>query len=122
MQKKTINLFQVIFWVVMPCSVVVGYQCSRGPCCCHLQDETDGGSMDLWNVGILLQCYMASQPRRHQLKTLLPWKPQSLLTHSFYSSAHVFVPYEEYSKPVLKTIIYCNHETGVTLLFRKLTI
>jgi hypothetical protein len=22
-----------VFWVVMPCSVVVGYVCIRGPCC-----------------------------------------------------------------------------------------
>jgi len=26
-----------VFWVVTPCSVVVGYQCFRGPCC--LQGE-----------------------------------------------------------------------------------
>jgi hypothetical protein len=25
-----------VFWVVTPCSVVVGYQCFRGPCCLHL--------------------------------------------------------------------------------------
>jgi hypothetical protein len=25
------------FWVVMPCSVVVGYQCFRSPCCLHPQ-------------------------------------------------------------------------------------
>jgi hypothetical protein len=30
------------FWVVAPCSVVVGYQRFR-----------DGGSMDLWNAAIL---------------------------------------------------------------------
>jgi len=27
----------------------------------------DGGSMDLWNIGILLQQYTASQPRRPRL-------------------------------------------------------
>jgi hypothetical protein len=33
-------MFQVeVFWVVMPCNVVVGYQCFRGPCCLHLQGE-----------------------------------------------------------------------------------
>jgi len=31
-----------VFCVVMPCSVVVGYQRFRGPCC-----PEDGGSMDL---------------------------------------------------------------------------
>jgi len=36
-------MFQVkVFWVVTPCSVVVGYQCLRGPCCLHLQGEVAG--------------------------------------------------------------------------------
>jgi hypothetical protein len=30
------------FWVVTLCSVVVGYQCFRGPCCLHLQGEVTG--------------------------------------------------------------------------------
>jgi len=29
-------MFQVVFWVVTPCSVVVGYQRFRGSCCLHL--------------------------------------------------------------------------------------
>jgi hypothetical protein len=33
-----------VFWVVMPCSVVVGYQHFRGPCCLDLQGDEDGGS------------------------------------------------------------------------------
>jgi hypothetical protein len=33
-------MFQVeIFWVVMPCSVVVGCQRFGGPCCLHLHGE-----------------------------------------------------------------------------------
>jgi hypothetical protein len=37
--KRT--MFQVeVFWVVTPCSVVVGHHCLRGPCCLHLQPET----------------------------------------------------------------------------------
>jgi len=33
-------MFQVeVFWVVTPCSEVVGYQRFRGPCCIHLQGE-----------------------------------------------------------------------------------
>jgi hypothetical protein len=35
-----------VFWVVMPCSVVVGSQPFRAPCCHHLQGGV-GGSMDL---------------------------------------------------------------------------
>jgi hypothetical protein len=30
---------QVVFWVVMPCSVVVGYQCFRGSCQLHPEGE-----------------------------------------------------------------------------------
>jgi hypothetical protein len=47
------------FWVVTLCSVVVGYQRFRGPCCHHLQGAvtTRGGSMDL------PQHHTASQPR-----------------------------------------------------------
>jgi len=33
--------FQVVFWAVMPHTVVVGYQQFRGPCCLHLQGEVD---------------------------------------------------------------------------------
>jgi hypothetical protein len=36
------NQFQIqvdFFWVVTPCSVVVGYQRFGGPCCLHLQGE-----------------------------------------------------------------------------------
>jgi hypothetical protein len=42
-----------VFWVVMLGSIVVGYQCFRGPCCLHL----------------LSQHYMVSQPRRPQLES-----------------------------------------------------
>jgi len=48
-------MFQVgVFCVVMPCSTVVGYQCSRGPWCLHLHPGPIF-SMDLWNGGILPQ-------------------------------------------------------------------
>jgi hypothetical protein len=37
-----------VFWVVMQCSVLVGYQHFRGPCCLHLQGEViGGGSVEL---------------------------------------------------------------------------
>jgi len=26
-----------VFWIVMPCNVVIGHQCFRGPCCLYLQ-------------------------------------------------------------------------------------
>jgi len=42
----------------------------------HLHPE-DGGSMGLWNAGILPQHYTASQPRRPQTETSSSWKPQN---------------------------------------------
>jgi hypothetical protein len=44
-----------VFWVVTPCSVVVGYHRFRGPCCLHLR-----------NVDILPQHYT----RRNDLEDL----------------------------------------------------
>jgi hypothetical protein len=42
-------IFQVqVFWVVTPCSVVVGYQRFAGLRCLHLQG--DGSSTDLCNL------------------------------------------------------------------------
>jgi len=55
-----------VSWAVTPRSVVAGHQRFSGE---------DGGSMDFRNVGILLQHYAASQPRRPQFETLPPWKP-----------------------------------------------
>jgi hypothetical protein len=34
-QQHTIQV--VIFWVMIPCSDVVGHQCFRHPCCLHMQ-------------------------------------------------------------------------------------
>jgi hypothetical protein len=48
-------MIYVVFWVVMPCSVMVWYQCVRRSCC---WSEDDGGSMALQNVGILPHQYM----------------------------------------------------------------
>jgi len=64
---KNINFTSQVedFWVMTPCSVVVGDQRFRGPCCLQLQ-----GSMDFWNVGILPQHYMASQPRSPRIESL----------------------------------------------------
>jgi len=62
----TVVMFQAgVFCVVTLHTAVVGHQHFRGPCCI----PEDGGSMDLWNVGVLQLCYMALQPRRPQLET-----------------------------------------------------
>jgi hypothetical protein len=58
------HIFQAeVFWIVTPCSVVVRYQCFR---VLHTEDI---GSMDLCNVGILLQHDVVSQPKRPELET-----------------------------------------------------
>jgi hypothetical protein len=68
--KSWIRRVQVeAFWVVIPCSVVVGYQRSGGP----LHPE-DGGSRVLRNIRILPQHYAASRPRRPRLESSQPWK------------------------------------------------
>jgi hypothetical protein len=48
-----------VFWIVTPCSFAVGYQ---------LYDED--WDKTLRNVGILLQHYAVSQPRRSRLEML----------------------------------------------------
>jgi len=42
----------------------------------------DGGSMVLQNIGILLHCYKASEPRRPWPESLLSWKPSILQNYS----------------------------------------
>jgi len=36
------KVWVVVFWVMTPCSDVIGYQCSGGPCCLHLQAKVNG--------------------------------------------------------------------------------
>jgi hypothetical protein len=76
----TALIFQVeVFCVVTRCSVVVGYQRFRGPCCLHLQTEDDG-NMDVWEFGTLPLHYTASQPRRwRQHGPLKCWYPATTL-------------------------------------------
>jgi len=46
-------MFQVkVFWVVTPCSVIVGYQHFRSPCCLHLQGEVAGMGENSIDVGL----------------------------------------------------------------------
>jgi len=92
------SLFQVeVFWVVTPCSVVVGYQRFRVPCFIHLQVEAfwvvtscsvvigyESFKAPCWLLQgplkfcILQQYYMTSQLRRSRLECSTPSKPQIL--------------------------------------------
>jgi hypothetical protein len=36
---KAVKVLVMVFWIVTPCSVVVGYQRFGRPCCFHLQGE-----------------------------------------------------------------------------------
>jgi hypothetical protein len=69
-----------VFRVLTPCSIVVGYHRFGSPFC-WLHPE-DGGNMDLRNVGIVPQHYMA-QLRRLRLEYSPPWKPQ--ISHMTYT-------------------------------------
>jgi len=62
--------------------------CGIIECCLY------GGSKVLWNGGNLPQHYTASQPRRSQLESSLPWKPQVLqlaLLLAFKTNKHFFL-------------------------------
>jgi hypothetical protein len=39
MSRITGHIQVKVLWVVMPWSIVVGYQCFRGSCCLHLEGE-----------------------------------------------------------------------------------
>jgi len=61
----------LVFWVVMPCSDVAGYQRFTGLCWLQLQfaRPEDGGNIVIRNVGTLQQHYTVSHPRRPRLKS-----------------------------------------------------
>jgi hypothetical protein len=44
--SMTMKIQIEVFWVVMPCSVVVGYKYFKGPCWFHLQGEVTGSGKE----------------------------------------------------------------------------
>jgi hypothetical protein len=48
---------------------------------------SSGGSMGLWNVGILPRHYTASQPGRPRLETSPPWRLQNSLNYKLLNIA-----------------------------------
>jgi hypothetical protein len=64
---------------------------SRGLLSCDAFYPEDGGSMDLWIVGILPQLCTVSQPRRAPHETSRPWKPQN--SQCSVTVVHYFLGY-----------------------------
>jgi hypothetical protein len=57
----------VVFWVMTPCSDVVGYQYFGGPCWLHFDRENGGATR-------ILPChYTVSQPKRHRPENILAY-------------------------------------------------
>jgi hypothetical protein len=58
---------------------------------CEYEDfhDGDGGSVNLRNVGILPKHYAGSQPRRPELETSPPWKPQNSQINKNFTSVAV---------------------------------
>jgi len=57
----------VVFWVVMPCSDVVGYRRFGGPCCLHLHHSSS--ALGRWRrQGPPKSDYLASQLRKLRLE------------------------------------------------------
>jgi hypothetical protein len=108
----------VVFWVVAPCCLVELYRyLGPFPSARLTHRPDDGGSNDLWNVGITLPDYTVLQPRRQPSSYSPPWKPQILLNECkiTYNKRKLFKE-EQYSKEnILLKYLYCGH----TVLFRR---
>jgi len=69
----------VVFWVITPCSDVVGYQRFGVPYCLHLLGEVRMEAAWPSEMLVSYHFYVTSQHRRPRLEYLLPRKP-SLIT------------------------------------------
>jgi hypothetical protein len=67
-----------VFWDVAPYSLVEIYRRFRGVYCLFHQgdDDDDGGSKHLWNVGEFLPDYTAQHPRRQSPLYSSPREPE----------------------------------------------
>jgi len=71
--------------------------------------------MALQNVGILPQHYMASQPRKPQLESSVPWKAQTLYLHTkchvpkFSGSLVITIKLETIYKLHAATMLFSLH-------------
>jgi len=78
-------MFQVkVFLAVMPYSVVVGYQCSRHPCCLHLQGEKVGTT---WTSETLVSYNTTQHYNPEDLHLKLLWS-------SYYQDINFIIAWE----------------------------
>jgi hypothetical protein len=81
-----------VFWVVTPCSVVVGYQCFGEPFCLHVQGEVTYEGDTTAMAAAIFQCY---------LTFALPFQSRIFFVEN--TSRHNFVAYVSVSQILLPT-------------------
>jgi len=103
----TVKIQFVVFWLIAPCSVVVGYQSFGGPCCLHLHFPspspssftTDGRSV---NQSVCLSvCLSVGQSVSHSVQPSV--KPPSLSLSVCQSSRQSVLA----SSPVRDQMLMC---------------
>jgi hypothetical protein len=70
-------------WDVMPCSLKVDWSFISAYCL-HHQHPDDGGSSNLWNVGLLQRDYTALHPRRLSSSYSPQWDVKSRSIGAFF--------------------------------------
>jgi hypothetical protein len=48
----TVKIQIEVFWFVTVCTVEIGYQHFRGPCCLHLQGDVTGMGINGMDIGL----------------------------------------------------------------------
>jgi hypothetical protein len=84
-------MFQVVFWIVMPCGVVVGYLSFGGPHCLHVQGE--GSTTSPWRRR---QCdppkcrYSTTTLRGATTQKISTWKNRSIYVFVYSEMSNVW--------------------------------